>query len=141
MVNLQDQLRDTSYCIVDSKVPYHSHLVSLWKKKLLITSKETINWVCVFILCSRLILRVWLLNVFIYLLRTVIKTEGNNPHNSCSQFHGKSIICKDTIYSIPNVRQFTILTTLSRKVKHGSGWCISYNRLSLWWWFIWPSLF
>ena len=29
MVNLQDQLRDTSYCIVDSKVPYHSHLVSL----------------------------------------------------------------------------------------------------------------
>ena len=103
MVNLQDQLRDTSYCIVDSKVPYHSHLVSLWKKKLLITSKETINWVCVFILCSRLILRVWLLNVFIYLLRTVIKTEGNNPHNSCSQFNGKSIICKDTIYSIIEV--------------------------------------
>ena len=32
MVNLQDQLRDASYCIMDSKVPYHSHLVSLWKK-------------------------------------------------------------------------------------------------------------
>ena len=42
MVNLQDQLRDTSYCIMDSKVPYHSHLVALWKK-LLITSKETNN--------------------------------------------------------------------------------------------------
>ena len=140
MVNLQDQLRDISYCIVDSKVPYHSHLVSLWKKSYWSQVKKQLIE-CVFILCSRLILRVWLLNVFIYLLRTVIKTEGNNPHNSCSQFHGKSIICKDTIYSIPNVRQFTILTTLSRKVKHGSGWCISYDRLSLWWWFIWPSLF
>ena len=102
MINLQDQLRDTSYCIMDSKVPYHSHLVALWKK-LLITSKETNNWVCVFILCNRLILRVWFLNVFIYLLRTVIKTEGNNPHNSCGQFNGKFIICKDTIYSIIEV--------------------------------------
>ena len=102
MVNLQDQLTDTSYCIVDSEVPYHSQLVSRWEKNYWSQVKKQIIE-CVFILCSRLILRVWSLNVFIYLLRTVIKTEGNNPHNSCSQFHGKSIICKNTIYSITEV--------------------------------------
>ena len=73
------------------------------KKNPLIINKETINWVCICILFKKLMLRVWFPDLFIYLLRKVIKTQGNNPHNPCCQFHGKPIVCKDNNYSIIDV--------------------------------------
>ena len=48
-VHLYDQSTDTSYSIMDSKVPYHSHL--------LIINKETTEYVSVFFLKLRQRLR------------------------------------------------------------------------------------
>ena len=102
-MHLQDQLGDTSYCILDSKVPlslsswYHS------EKKNLIINKETSSWVGICIHPNKLRVGVWFLNLSIYLLRRVISTQGNNSHNPCCQFHGKPIIWKYTNYSIIGV--------------------------------------
>ena len=74
----------------------------IWGRHGELVAKAIINWVCICILFKKLILRVWFPDLFIYLLRKVIKTRGNNPHNPCCQFHGKPIVCKDN-YSIIEV--------------------------------------